>query len=196
MPKPLTQERLKEVLHYDPLTGIFTWKTRPLPEKDGPDRSKRNGISSWNSRVAGRRAGSVLYATRHGASSDYLQIWIHGSSYDAHRLAILYMEGSFPIKGMEVDHIDTDGLNNRYSNLRVVTSSQNQMNKPKQANNKSGVTGVSWAKRESKWYACITVDGKQISLGYHKNKEDAIKARKAAELKYFGEYRYSANQKE
>ena len=60
-------------------------------------------------------------------------------------------------------------------------------------NNTSGNIGVSWNKEKQKWKAYITIGGKQIHVGYFVNKEDAIQARKAAELKYFGEYRYEAN---
>lgn len=90
-----------------------------------------------------------------------------------------------------VDHINGDTLDCRKGNLRTVTSQQNAMNHSLSLANTSGVTGVSWKKDKNKWKAYITINGKQIHLGYF-NKEDfdkAIKARKQAEIKYFGEYR-------
>ena len=68
------------------------------------------------------------------------------------------------------------------------------MNKGLQKNNNSGVTGVSWHKRDNIWEARITLNKKQIYLGRFENFEDAIKARKEAEEKYFGEYAYDYSQ--
>lgn len=91
---------------------------------------------------------------------------------------------------MMVDHINHNPLDNRKSNLRVVTNQQNSMNKGLQSNNTSGYPGVYWSKTENKWYARIKINGENICLGYYINKEDAIESKKQAEIKYFGEYRY------
>lgn len=102
------------------------------------------------------------------------------------------------------DHINHDTLDNRRSNLRIVTTSQNNMNKKKQSNNTSDIVGVSYVAKEwfgkdkngndlfrsPHWRANININGKRISLGRFKKKEDAIAARKKAEDKYFGEYKY------
>lgn len=90
--------------------------------------------------------------------------------------------------GMVVDHIGGHGteLDNRKINLRVCTHRENMMNAKVQKNNKSGVTGVTFER--NKWVARIMVDGKGIRLGTFDNKEDAIKVRKDAEEKYFGEF--------
>lgn len=79
---------------------------------------------------------------------------------------------------------------NRKSNLRIATRSQNNMNKGIRSDNTSGVTGVIWYKNKNKWRAEIFVDNNCISLGYYKKLEDAVKARKDAEEKYFGEFSY------
>jgi hypothetical protein len=89
---------------------------------------------------------------------------------------------------IDVDHINRNPLDNRKENLRLATPQQNCMNKSIQTNNTSGVPGVSWRKDRNKWRAFITFNGKQISLGLYVNKEDAINARKEAEIKYFGEF--------
>lgn len=91
---------------------------------------------------------------------------------------------------MEVDHIHgSNTLNdNRKSNLRIVTRSQNCMNRDIFSNNKSGATGVYWNKKSKKWNSEIDVDGKYIWIGSFNNKEDAINARKKAEEKYFGDF--------
>lgn len=79
---------------------------------------------------------------------------------------------------------------NRKFNLRVATRSQNNMNHDLRNDNISGVTGVSWDKNKSRWHSRISVNNRNISLGYHINFEDAVKARKEAEEKYFGEFSY------
>lgn len=91
---------------------------------------------------------------------------------------------------MIVDHIDGNPLNNRKSNLRIVTRSQNCMNRELHSNNTSSITGVNFHKQSSKWNARIMVNNKRISLGLYDNFDDAVAARKAAEEKYFGEYSY------
>lgn len=91
--------------------------------------------------------------------------------------------------GMQVDHINGNTLDNRKCNLRIVTNQQNSMNSRKPSTNKSGYKGVYFNKQRRKWVANIKVDYKTIYLGRFNNIDDAIKARKEAEEKYFGEYR-------
>lgn len=89
-----------------------------------------------------------------------------------------------------VDHINHKIYDNRKNNLRIATSSENNMNKCKSPLNKSGCIGVCWSKKREKWVAYINVNYKHIFLGYFNNIEDAIRARKEAEIKYFGEFAY------
>lgn len=100
-----------------------------------------------------------------------------------------------------IDHIGGAKTrnDNRKNNLRIPSGeygfdSYNQMNKQTQSNNKSGYPGISWHKRDNIWEVHITVKKKQIYLGRYENLDDAIKARKAAEEKYFGEYSYDNSQ--
>ena len=95
-------------------------------------------------------------------------------------------------ENMTVDHINKNKLDNRKSNLRICTMQENDFNKPILKNNTSGVAGVSRTKNGT-WRAYISLNRKQINLGHFKNKEDAIKARKNAEIKYFGEFRNIEN---
>lgn len=90
--------------------------------------------------------------------------------------------------GEEVDHISRDKLDNRSSNLRIVTRSQNGKNLSLKSNNTSGVSGVYWHKQREKWCARITVEGKTIALGLFDDIETARRVRKIAEIKYFGEF--------
>lgn len=98
-----------------------------------------------------------------------------------------------PEKNKEVDHINQRRYDNRKDNLRIVTTSQNQMNVAVRKNNTSGISGVNWDIATNKWRARICVDGKRISLGCFDDFNDAIQARQCAEKKYFGDYRYDNN---
>ena len=96
-------------------------------------------------------------------------------------------------KNKIIDHINHNVLDNRKNNLRICTQNDNAKNKSKQINNTSGVTGVSWYKKYEKWRVRIQVNNKDILIGYFNDKEDAIKVRKQAEIKYFGEFRNKLN---
>lgn len=91
-------------------------------------------------------------------------------------------------KGFEVDHIDMDRMNNCRSNLRICTHQQNQCNQPLQSNNTSGVTGVRFYKARNKYVARVKFFGKDIHLGYYKNKIEAIQARDTGAKLLFGEF--------
>ena len=95
---------------------------------------------------------------------------------------------------MEVDHEFHDTWDNRKEFLRIVTRSQNEMNKDLKSTNTSGVTGVSWSKRNEKWRPYISINGKQTGLGYYDDFDEAVQVRKEAEIEYYKEYRYKNNQ--
>ena len=153
----MTQAELKQLLDYDPSTGLFTWKPRP-------------GNKAFNNRSAGKLTGQK--PTKKG----YLLIYVKGKHYAAHRLAFLYMTGSMPVEVDHENHVKTD---NRWCNLLPATSSSNKKNSPKPKNNTSGVVGVYF--KNPKWKAQIQHQGKVKNLGTFTNKQDAIAARKAAE---------------
>ena len=90
--------------------------------------------------------------------------------------------------GMDVDHIDGDPLNNRRSNLRICTHNENMTNRKISKNNTSGFKGVYWSKRDNNWRSQIKYNNKRIHLGCFDSLEEATKARKDAEEKYFGEF--------
>ena len=114
--------------------------------------------------------------------SGYRRIKINGVQYRMHRLVWLYHFGEWPVD--EIDHINGERLDNRIDNLRVVTNQENCKNQKLPRNNKSGVTGVHFNKHHQKWQAQIKGDGKLKHLGSFANFEDAVAARKAAEILY------------
>jgi len=166
----LTQEIIRELLHYNPKTGVFTWRKRNREwfKNDG-------GFKMWNKRFPGETTGCA-------EKSGYLQIGLFGKLYYAHRLAFLYMTGEFPTG--ETDHINGLKGENIWDNLRDVTRKENGQNKAIHKNNTSGITGVHWSKSVGKWYAKIKVSGQEIGLGYFIDIDDATKVRKAAEIQY------------
>jgi len=156
--KVLTQERLKDVLHYNPETGIFTWR------------------QSLGGRV---KCGGIAGSTN---TAGYIQIAIDKKKYFAHRLAFLYMEGYIPEN--QVDHINRVRNDNSWCNLREVSQSCNMRNTSVCSNNISGVTGISWNKDRNKWRATIRTSGINKQLGNFKSFDDAVKARWRGEVKY------------
>lgn len=100
----------------------------------------------------------------------------------AHRVAWVLMTGKWP--DGEIDHDNGIRTDNRWVNLKDVTSVQNGRNQGIKSSNTSGYTGVSWHASSRKWRASIRVDGKLISLGDYQHKIDAICVRRAAEIKY------------
>lgn len=86
---------------------------------------------------------------------------------------------------IEVDHINRNRLDNRKSNLRVITRKENMMNKSDYKNNTSGIKGVKWNKNLNKWQVQISHNGKRVHLGVFEDLEDAKKARLKAEEEYF-----------
>jgi len=91
-------------------------------------------------------------------------------------------------KGMHTDHINGNGLDNRRSNLRVCTPSQNKMNSKTYRTNKSGFKGVSFYKRDRNWSAQITMNFKKVHLGYFSTPGLAHVAYCNAALKLHGEF--------
>ena len=138
----LTAQRLRELLHYDPETGVFT-RLRP----------------SSGRKPADGQAGFI-------SAEGYRRIWVAGCAQQAHRLAWLWVHGAWPTHGL--DHIDGDPSNNRIDNLRDVSAAINSQNRKSPCKgSKSGFLGVSWCAARKRWRAAIWVDGKFAHLGYY-----------------------------
>lgn len=97
----------------------------------------------------------------------------------------------FPV-GFEIDHQNHNKLDNRKSNLRIVTTSQNQMNRPVQSNNRLGIKGIHYCNTRKKFVAQIKINKKKINLGRFTTIEAAVEARKQAEIKYHGDFAYKS----
>lgn len=152
----LTQARLKELLRYDPDTGVFTYAcARPKV-----------------------RVGAVAGHTHRGHG--YRQIKLDGKPYLAHRLAWLYVYGDWPPELL--DHIDLDRTNNRIANLRLSDRFLNRQNTRAPANCTSGVKGVNWNKTLGKWHARIAYGNHRHHVGWFATLEDAKQARLQAEI--------------
>lgn len=152
----ITQKQLKRLLDYNLGTGLFKWKTR------------RHGIKSNN--IAG--------CNSHG----YIHIKIDGKQYQAHRLAWLYIYGGLP--EYEIDHINHNRSDNKISNLREATRTENNKNMPIRKDNKSGISGVFWNKKDRRWTAQINVNSKLKHLGSFTNISNAKRVREEAKIKY------------
>lgn len=157
--KALTQTRLLELIAYDPVSGDFSWR---LPRGSAPQ-------------------GTVAGSVQAQGPRKYRRIRIDGTSYAAHRLAVLYVTGSMPPH--QVDHKDGNGLNNAYENLRLATQAENLRNRRLSKNNTSGINGVTWSRSENAWCCSIGANNRTVKLGQYKSFFEACAARKSAEFK-------------
>ena len=148
----LDVNQLREILDYNPETGVFVWK-RMLAHR--------------------RKSGSVAGSKTHG----YVEIGVWNRSYRAHHLAWLYVYGEWP-KGV-IDHIDGDRSNNAISNLREATNQQNAQNRHWASSSKesSSLLGITWNKRSKCWMAQIKhPNGNNVNLGLYDSEQDAYAA--------------------
>lgn len=164
----LTQRRLKQVIVYAPLTGLFFWKDRGLDEFPSVRTWK-----SFTTQFVGRQAGAIK---RCQGSEGYVVIRVDDCLYRANRLAFLYVSGKWPTN--DVDHVNHLSLDNRWSNLRDVSNAINHRNSRRYSNNTSGTTGVGWMPSICKWRAYARVDYKDFHLGVYESKEAAASAAK------------------
>lgn len=161
----IEQELLKSLFHYDPDTGVFTW------------RYTRGG------RVAGTVAGGPDSCGR-------LQMRFMGKKTSCHRLAWVYVYGEWP--AAEIDHANGDCSDNRIANLRQSNRSQNMCNIGARKQSKTGIKGVSWDTQCRKFRAQIMHLGKKYNLGRYDSIEEAQAAYSEAANRLHGEFARTA----
>lgn len=158
----LTQERLKELLHYDPITGIFT-----------------RLVTTSQKSLSGSAAGSM-------DAKGYLVMSIDGRFYKLHRLAWFYVTGTWPED--QIDHRNRLKNDNRFDNLRDATNALNKANGGVYSNSSTGLRGVRYHRPSGKFQARCWFDGRRKSLGYFTSAHEAYSAYCEAAKTMYGEF--------
>jgi len=159
-------EKVRALFDYDPTTGILRWRQA----------------------VSCHQAGDVAGSRKRRPHTSYIEIRYGGRFYMAHRLVFLWMTGRWP--NPQVDHINRDGFDNRWCNLREASASQNAANRKVSSLNKLKLKGVIRVTRfgVTKYEARIRVDGKQHHLGRYGSAQEAHAAYIRAAEQKFGEF--------
>ena len=155
----IDQETVKKLFHYDAESGMLLWR-------NGNGRN----VKPWQQAKALNGNG-------------YCSVKIEKKNHPVHRIIWLYVYGHFPEQ--DIDHKNRIRNDNRLCNLRAVSRTDNCQNISLPSHNKSGHIGVSWFKNHNCWTVYVKVNKKNKWLGYYKNLDDAIAARKAGEKQYY-----------
>lgn len=167
---------LRECLEYDEVSGNLTWKYRPFYHfKGGGEAAMRSNAARWNTRFAGKAA--FTYTMKNG----YRQGSLDGVSYLAHRIIFKLVHGFDPEL---IDHQNGIRCDNSIANLKSVTPQGNAKNMGRSTNNTTGVVGVHYRTKMGVWRAEIRHQGRAVHIGAFKEFDDAVRARKLAEVKY------------
>ena len=172
-------EYLNECFSYDKETGALAWKTRPLHHF-----KNAHGMNTFNAKFAGSACENLV-------NGRYFSVVINENRYLAHRVIWKMVTGEDPAKN--IDHIDTNKRNNRFSNLRIATKQENAFNQGKTARNKTGFKGVSYDKTRGKFFACIRVEGRTKPLGRFTTAEQASAAYVSAAKEIQGVFAHSTS---
>lgn len=156
----LTQERLKEKLHYCQESGIFTKICKKTGELTVPVKGKN--------------------------TLGYIAVGIDYHRYYAHRLVWLYMFGTMPKR--TIDHINGNPSDNRLCNLRECSHADNQKNQKKPKNNTSGYKGVTFCRVTNKWKSQLKHNGKNHNIGLFETPKEAHAAYMEKAEDIFKEY--------
>lgn len=156
----ISHSELLSLLHYDPETGYWSRRTQV---------------------INGKPPGEIFEPTH---NAGYVHIFIGGKKRLAHRLAVFYMTGLWPIG--RIDHRDTVRSNNKWENIRPATQSQNLANQRKRKDNTSGYKGISWSR--TKWRVRLSVNNKQLELGYCRDLAEACRIYIEAAQQHYGEF--------
>lgn len=184
-----TFELINSLLRYEPETGKLFWKKRPpqLFSKTG-NQGQEGACRAWNTKWAGKEC--FTWTNENG----YKTARFMDAGFKAHRVIWMLCNKEWP-KG-DVDHINGNKVDNRISNLRVVSREQNNRNAYKPKNNTSGVVGVSWRENIQKWRARVYQNNKEIDLGSYDTFEEAVAVRQAAAQRLGHTARHGEERKE
>jgi hypothetical protein len=163
----ITHEELINLINYDPLSGIMTWKVERYKAPKGEE-------CGW--------------LTDQG----YRSVKVLSKTYLVHRLAWFYMTSNWPKE--LIDHKNGNRTDNRFENLREATRQQNGRNGRRHKDNKCGYKGVRWHKAAQKWVAQIGVEGKRLHIGSFDKIEDAVDAYRKSAILHYGEFAYNEEQ--
>lgn len=166
MAGPLTAERARELLDYEPDTGLLWWKPRQT--------------------VTGRWFLKEAKIAGGGNGDGYIVVRIDRHLYYAHRVIFLMMTGEWPPE--QVDHRELSRSDNRWDFMRAATNTENNQNRPARRDNRIGLKGVCLATDGGAFTATITVNGKQMHLGRFSSAQDAYAAYCVAADRYHGEF--------
>ncbi len=178
LPSP---EVLRQLLRYDPETGLFWWRERgPVWFKGSHYGSAEAVCASWNKQRAGKEALTATegWGYKHGS--------VMNVPVKAHIAAFMIVHGRLPAG--HIDHINMDRADNRIANLREAGHGENLCNRGAPRNNTSGAKGVSWIAAKGKFRSEIQAAGKRQHLGYFLSIEEASDAYRRAADQMHGEF--------
>lgn len=157
----ISQERLREVLCYSPVVGVFEWRR-------GGRRIRKGGL-----------AGAVTKA-------GYVRLCVDGRLYEAHRLAWLYVTGEWPDQC--IDHIDGDRSNNAFKNLRLAEYADNSANMRVNCRSTTGIKGVTYLHSCDRWRARVRRGGQMVLDQVFGSREEARAAAETAREQAHGSF--------
>jgi hypothetical protein len=166
-------EILREILTYDPTTGMLHWRVRDPKFFAGKFRNAEHDAAAWNKKFALKEALTANKGNGYRVGS------IFDTKVLAHRVAWAIYYGKWP--DGHIDHANHRRDDNRIENLRDVSVQENCLNMTRCSDNTSGVVGVSRTTSGKPWSASIESGGMRKHLGTFDSFEDAAAARKAAE---------------
>ena len=175
LPSP---EVLRQLLRYEPDTGKLFWLPRPLEAFKDSYHRREVYWAAWETRFSGQEA-----FTARGPKGHKVGI-VLGAKAIAHRVIWAMQTGAWPDN--QIDHINRDPSDNRWSNLRDATNAENCRNRGISSRNTSGFKGVSWHKRTKVWHSNIKKDGRIYFLGQYTTPELAHAAYVKASMQMHG----------